>query len=237
MFNPFLKILFPLCCQAFPWPGCNIPHQKVLLMGFLHCTKETTKISWDLEGIWVKTLKKKWEEVLKVQFITSVISPHCLLHSFCSSSENLKKSHWDSWEKASGVRTADSLAHELCVFPCPKIWPKELLARSIHIERVLFLLISLSADLTIFSQVRLVRLPPERARAPDAPGTFPWALVGSGSSLPQWEVAAPADFTELWFPEVRPAALKGILWVRKRAIVISCTWKVERRQFHVLVYF
>lgn len=82
--------------------------------------------------------EQKVRRSTEVHFITSVISPHCLLHSCCSSSEKLKKSHWDSWEKASGVRTADSLAHALCVFPCPKIWPQDMLARNIHIERVLF---------------------------------------------------------------------------------------------------
>lgn len=82
MFHPFLKILFPLCCQAFSWPGCNIPHQRVLLMGFLHCTKETRKISWDLEGIWVKTPPKSERKYWR--YIPALLSSHhvvCCIHS------------------------------------------------------------------------------------------------------------------------------------------------------------
>lgn len=88
-------------------------------------------------------------------------------------------------------------------------------------------------DPTIFSQVRLS---PEWARAPWCLWVLSmgsgglWikpAIIGTGSSC--------RFHRELWVPEVGPAALKGVLWVRKRAIVISRTWEVECSQFHVLV--
>lgn len=60
----------------------------------------------------------------------------------------------------------------------------------------------------------------KESELPEATGAFPWALLGFGSNLQEWDLAAPAALAELGVPGLGQEALKEVLGIREQALML-----------------